>query len=666
MLYTAWEVISLQVKVCGWAALSILPTVFLPRSAAMPQPQHILERYWGYPSFRPLQREIIDHVAAGNDTLALLPTGGGKSICFQVPALMAEGVTLVVSPLISLMKDQVRQLKERGIVAEAVYSGMRNADIDRIFDNAVYGNTKLLYLSPERLLTDLARERIRRMPVALVAVDEAHCISQWGYDFRPPYLRIAELRELHPEVPIIAVTATATPEVIEDIQEKLEFRKGSQVFRQSFARENLAYVVRRPAGKETQIVDILEGVAGTGIVYVRSRGLTKEIAHKLSRRHIAAGAYHAGMEPDERDRRQADWITGKLRIIAATNAFGMGIDKPDVRSVIHYGPPDSPEAYFQEAGRAGRDGKLAYAVMLYHPSDGERLIRNWENSYPPIGEVKRMYRALGSYLQLAVGGGKGETYAFDLTRFARNFGFDVRQAYSGLKALEKNGYILLTDDLRQSAYLQFTVRKEQLYDYQIKNPQVNKLVKSVLRTTQGAFLNPVQLREGALANFLGITGEQLRRLLQKMQGDGVVDYTPEREGPQLVFLEERIDPDNLRIDERQYHFLKERARHRIDTMIAYCERNDVCRSQQLLLYFGEADAPECGICDVCRRRKSEPPGREEVFKKIRELLATGNAMDASSVLAAFNRLHSPVVADRLQELVNEGLVIREGQKLRLP
>ena len=632
----------------------------------MASPADILRQYWGYAGFRPLQAEIIDHVLAGGDTLALLPTGGGKSICFQVPGLLREGVTLVVSPLIALMKDQVRQLQSRGIVAEAVYSGMRSSDIDRILDNAVYGNTKFLYLSPERLITDLARERIRRMPVALIAVDEAHCISQWGYDFRPPYLRVAEIRDLHPTVPFIAVTATATPEVIVDIQEKLGFRTGSRVFRQSFARENLAYIVRRPPGKEDQIVHVLEGVAGSSIVYVRSRGLTKEIAHNLSRRGVTAGAYHAGLEPEEKDKKQADWIADRLRVIVATNAFGMGIDKPAVRSVIHYGPPDSPEAYFQEAGRAGRDGKAAYAVMLFHATDGEQLLRNWEYSYPPVAEVKRMYRALGSFLQLAVGGGKGETFAFDLPRFARTFGFDVRQAYSGLKALEKNGYILLSEDIRQGAYLQFLVSKEVLYDYQVKNPRVNKLVKSILRTSQGAFLHPVQLREGNLANFLKITVDDLRRLCGKLKADGIVDYTPEREGPQLVFLEERIDPDNLRIDEKQYHFLRDRARLRIDTMIAYGTSDDLCRSQRLLQYFGETDPPPCGICDVCRKKAAGIPDRKQVYTAIRNRLANRQSLPITRAVDCMGTTRREAVAHHIQELLNEGLLILEGENLLLP
>ncbi|WP_116124477.1 ATP-dependent DNA helicase RecQ [Lewinella sp. IMCC34183] len=632
----------------------------------MAQANDILKQYWGYPSFRPLQAEIIDSVLAGRDTLALLPTGGGKSICFQVPALAREGVTLVVSPLIALMKDQVRQLRSRNIVAEAVYSGMRSSDIDRIFDNAVYGNTKLLYLSPERLLTDLARERIRRMPLSLVAIDEAHCISQWGYDFRPPYLRIAEVRELHPDVPFIAVTATATPEVIEDIQEKLEFRKERGVFQQSFSRDNLAYVVRRPPGKEQQLAEILTGVAGSSIVYVRSRGLTREIAHHLGRRGISAAAYHAGLEPEEKDLRQEQWIDDRQRVMVATNAFGMGIDKPDVRTVVHYGPPDSPEAYFQEAGRAGRDGQPSFAVLLWHASDGERLLRQWEQRYPPIPEVKRMYRALGSYLQLAVGGGKGEAYAFDLASFSQRFGFEVRQAYSGLKALEQAGYILLTDDLRQAAQLQFLVTKEQLYDYQIKHPQTTRLVKSILRTTQGAFLNPVQLREGSLANFLGVTLENLQRTLVKMQAEGIIDYTPERTGPQLVFVEERIDPDNLRIDARRYNFLKEQARHRIDTMIAYCSFDDRCRSQRLLQYFGETDAPECGICDVCRRKRTLVPDPEMVHATLRERLRRQREIPLPEALDLFPTLARPEVAAVLQELVNEGLLVKRDDTLRLP
>jgi ATP-dependent DNA helicase RecQ len=607
---------------------------------------------------------------AGRDTLALLPTGGGKSICFQVPALAKEGVTIVVSPLIALMKDQVRQLKNRGVVADAVYSGMRRQDIDRIFDNAVYGNTKLLYMSPERLLTDLARVRIAKMNLALIAVDEAHCISQWGYDFRPPYLRIAELRELHPDVPIIAVTATATPEVVVDIQENLDFKEDRFVLQQSFGRDNLGYVVRRPESKENQMLEILKGVPGTSIVYVRSRGMTKQIALGLQRRGIAAASYHAGLEPDEKDRRQEAWIKGELRVIVATNAFGMGIDKPDVRSVIHFGPPDSPEAYFQEAGRGGRDGQMSYGIMLYHPQDGERLRKHWALAYPEISEVKRAYRALGSYLQLAIGGGEGEAYDFDIVTFSQNFGFDVRQAYAGLKALERAGYILLTEAVHQPARLQFVATKEQLYDYQLKHRAQDKLIKSILRTSHGAFLNPVQIKEGALANFLGIEILELQRTFRKMQGEGVIDYFPQKDLPQVVFLQQRVDPDHLRINEQQYRFLRDRAYHRIETMINYAEDTGTfCRSRTLLRYFGEAADTDCGICDRCRARKTSGNPvltPKKVYGDILTRLEKDEKLSLEEARQAYGAVRKKSTAALIQQLLNEGLIVQDGAHLRLP
>ena len=629
-------------------------------------PQQALKQYWNYDGFRPGQAEIIDAVLAGRDTLALLPTGGGKSVCFQVPAVVKEGVTLVVSPLIALMKDQVRQLKDRGIVADAIYSGMRRKDIDRVFDNAVYGNTKLLYVSPERLLTDLARVRIAKMNVALIAVDEAHCISQWGYDFRPPYLRIAELRELHPGTPVIAVTATATPEVIEDIQDHLAFGADRFVYQQSFGRDNLGYVVRRPESKENQLLDVLKGVPGSSIVYVRSRGKTRELALMLQRRGIAAASYHAGLEPDERDRRQDAWINGTLRVMVATNAFGMGIDKPDVRSVIHYGPPDSPEAYFQEAGRGGRDGQMAYGIMLYHPRDGERLRQQWAQTYPEISEVRRVYRALGSYLQLAIGGGEGEAYDFDVIAFGQTFGFDVRTAYSSLKALERAGLVLLTDALFQPARLQFTATKEQLYQYQIRNKEHDKLIKAILRTSHGAFLNPVQIREGSLANFLDTDVENLRRTFRKMAGEGVIDYFPEKTLPQLVFLTPRADADHVRIDERSYRFLRDRAFHRIETMIGYAaDTGTFCRSKTLLHYFGE-EAGECGICDHCRERKQKANPPLTPRKLYGDLRARPghDAMTVHEATAAYGPGRRREAAAALQQLLDEGLLVQDGDKIR--
>jgi ATP-dependent DNA helicase RecQ len=634
-------------------------------------PREVLKKYWNYDDFRPGQAEIIDAVMAGRDTLALLPTGGGKSICFQVPAVAREGVTLVVSPLIALMKDQVRQLKERGIVADAIHSGMRRQDIDRIFDNAVYGNLKLLYLSPERLLTDLARIRIGKMNLALIAVDEAHCISQWGYDFRPPYMRIAELRELHPDVPIIAVTATATPEVVEDIQENLAFKDDRLVYQQSFGRDNLGYVVRQPDSKDRHILDILKGVPGTSIVYVRSRGMTKKIALNLQRHGIAAASYHAGLEPKEKDRRQDAWIKGELRVIVATNAFGMGIDKPDVRSVIHYGPPDSPEAYFQEAGRGGRDGTMSYGIMLYEAPDGDRLRRNWALSFPDVSEVKRAYRALGSYLQLAIGGGEGESYDFDLVAFSDNFGFDVRQAFSGLKALERAGFILLTEAVHQPAKIQFIATKEQLYKYQIAHRPMDKLIKTILRTSQGAFLNPVTVEEGALANFLGLELLDLQRTFRKMAGEGIIDYFPQKDLPQLIFLQPRVDPDHLRIDEKQYRFLRERAIHRIETMIAYAEGSSggFCRSRKLLQYFGEKAETDCGICDNCRARKASgnpPLTLKKVYGDIVSRIEQDGNVRMEDARQAYGVVRQHDIAGIIQRLVDEGLIVQHGHDLRLP
>lgn len=606
---------------------------------------------------------------AGHDTLALLPTGGGKSICFQVPALALPGVTIVISPLIALMKDQVMQLRQRGVICDAIYSGMRPSDIDRILDNAVYGNLKLLYLSPERLTTDLARERIRRMPLSLIAVDEAHCISQWGYDFRPPYLQIAEIRELHPTVPVIAVTATATPEVVTDMQQHLEFRKGSRVFQQSFARDNLAYVIRVTEAKEPQLLKILQGVPGSSIVYVRSRRATKEVALNLRRNGISAAAYHAGLEPEDKDKRQAAWIDGSLRVIVATNAFGMGIDKPDVRSVIHHDLPDSPEAYFQEAGRGGRDGKQSYAVALYTDQDGKRLQYQYQISYPELAEVRRVYRAIGSYLQLAVGGGKGESFDFDLGDFSATFNLEARPTYFCLRALERGGYIHLTEAFHQPATVQFLVTKEQLYDYQLKNKQVAKLIKSILRTTQGAFVEPVRIREGNLANFLNCTLEQLQASFKKLQREGLLTYSPTKDQPQLVFLTERIDPDNLSFDLKSFNFLRERALHRIETMIAYATLPQ-CRSQQLLAYFGEENPPECGSCDVCLSKKNSPPEQHEIdyiglFQRLAARLNEHPTLLPAEVYQLFPQEPRTVVDQALAHWFSEGLLKRDGLQIML-
>ncbi len=610
-----------------------------------------------------MQEDIIRSVLEGRDTLALMPTGGGKSICYQVPALCREGICIVVSPLIALMKDQVQNLRKRHIAAEAIYSGMHYRDMDRILDNCIYGNIKLLYLSPERLTTELARARIQKMKASLLAVDEAHCVSQWGYDFRPPYLQIAEIRELLPETPILALTATATPEVVKDIQEKLQFRK-ENLFQQSFERGNLSYSVLHEEGKEQKLADILQRVPGSGIVYVRNRRRTKEIAAYLQSRGISADYYHAGLEADERSAKQDAWMAGKKRIVASTNAFGMGIDKPDVRVVVHMELPDSLEAYFQEAGRAGRDGKKAYAVLLYNEADRRNLERQFEQSFPELDEVRRVYRALGSFFQLAIGSGEGQSFSFDIVEFARNFQFDIMRAYHCLKILEQAGWLALTEAVFVPSSLMLKVSKDALYDYQLRNPKMDRLLKAILRTYQGAFNHPVKLREKQVARFLKIPAAELRRALDKLAQDGIADYQPQKDEPQLIFIAERVDADNLLIDHSLYNFRKNRHYERIQKAIAYAE-TAVCRSRQLLAYFGENSAPKCGICDVCTgrtRAEVSTSDFERYQEKIRMLLKI-EALPLEQVVGSFAPNRQEQVLKVLEYLLDEGFLEQQGEKL---
>ncbi len=560
------------------------------------QPLDILQKYWGYTAFRPLQEEIIQSVLDGKDTLALLPTGGGKSICFQVPVLAQEGICIVISPLIALMQDQVQNLNKRNINAVAIYTGMHYREIDRMLDNCVYGNVKFLYLSPERLTTDIVRERIKKMNVSLLAVDEAHCISQWGYDFRPPYMQIAEIRELIPKTPVMALTATATKTVVEDIQKRLEFKDGN-IFQQSFARENLAYVVLKEEDKFNKMLDILRKVKGSGIVYARNRRKTKAIAQFLLKNRISADFYHAGLKNADRSTKQKQWINNQCRIMVATNAFGMGIDKPDVRVVIHLDLPDSLEAYFQEAGRGGRDGKKAFAILLYNNNDSTELLRQYEQAFPEIDFIKQVYQALGSYFQLAIGSGIGEGFDFDIVDFTNRFRFRIFNTYSALKILAKAGWILLTEAVYVPSSLMFKVNKEQLYDYQIRNKRLDILIKAILRTSQGAFNNFVKINEFQLARLLKTNESAIHNALVLLKKDEIIDYNPQKEKPQLIYIKERVDSNNLTIDKDQYHFLKDRQLQNINAAIQYAT-TEKCRSQQLLAYFDEKDAPECGKCDV--------------------------------------------------------------------
>jgi ATP-dependent DNA helicase RecQ len=530
-----------------------------------------------------------------------MPTGGGKSITFQVPALAKEGICIVVTPLIALMKDQVENLKNRGIKAIALHSGLSRHEIDIALDNCIYGNYKFLYLSPERIETEIFKVRVEKLNVNLLAIDESHCISQWGYDFRPSYLRIAELRKLLPNVPILAVTATATPNVVDDIQEKLMFRE-KRVFKMSFERKNLVYLVRNSDDKNKHLLKIINNIPGTGVVYVRNRQKTQDISTLLQKEGISADYYHAGLSTDIRSKKQDDWQRGKSRIIVSTNAFGMGIDKPDVRFVVHMDLPDSPEAYFQEAGRGGRDGKLAYAVLLYNDTDKSKIEQRIDTAFPAIEEIKRCYEALGSYLGVSIGAGKGEVYDFNLMEFCSNFKLSSTKAFSSLKLLERAGYIELTDEIDNPSRLMFIMDKKELYKYQVANADMDGFVKLILRNYAGVFSEYTRIDEYYIAKLAGLPLQEVTGNLIKLGQSHVINYIPRKKTPLIILTEERLDNKNLYISPDDYLLRKERYLSRINAMVTYASGSTKCRSQWLLEYFGQQEAYRCGKCDVCTTR----------------------------------------------------------------
>ncbi len=565
----------------------------------------ILKQYWGYDAFRPLQEEIIDAVLNGHDTLALLPTGGGKSICFQVPALLQPGICIVISPLIALMKDQVMQLKKRNIPAVALYSGMSQREIDFNLDNCVYGNIKFLYVSPERLQTEIMIERTKRMQVSLLAIDEAHCISQWGYDFRPPYLEIATFRALIPEVSVIALTATATVRVRQDIQDKLAFRN-SRVFQQSFARDNLSYSAFYEEDKEKKLLRMLQNVPGTAVVYVRSRKRAQAVAKKLKGKEISAEYYHAGLNTEERDARQDAWIRSQVRVIVATNAFGMGIDKPDVRLVVHLDLPDNLEAYYQEAGRAGRDGQKAYAAVLYDANDIENLRNRVEVSHPPLAYLKKVYQSLANYLRIAVGSSMLASYDFDLDDFTQSFELHPIQTYYALKRLEEEGLIQLNEDFYNPSKIHTRLDHAGLYKFQIAQVMLEPLVKALLRQYGGEqFSNYVQISESRLAKLLNTSVHDVMKKLKQLHEMEVIFYEKRNDTAQLVFVTPRYDADKLPIREKQLLQKKEQYSERVEAVIHYAQHSLRCRTQLLLAYFGETDYGDCGICDNCIQKKKD-------------------------------------------------------------
>ncbi|MFR8654932.1 MAG: ATP-dependent DNA helicase RecQ [Bacteroides caccae] len=586
--------------------------------------QEILKQYWGYDSFRDLQEEIITSIGEGKDTLGLMPTGGGKSITFQVPALAQSGLCIVITPLIALMKDQVQNLRKRGIKALAIYSGMTRQEIVTALENCIFGDYKFLYISPERLDTEIFRIKLRSMKVSMITVDESHCISQWGYDFRPAYLKIAEIRELLPGVPVLALTATATPEVVKDIQSRLNFRE-ENVFRMSFERKNLAYIVRKTDNKTGELLHILKRIDGSAIIYVRNRRRTKEITELLMQEGITADFYHAGLDNAVKDLRQKRWQNGEIRVMVATNAFGMGIDKPDVRIVLHIDLPDSPEAYFQEAGRAGRDGLKAYAVILYAKSDKMTLHKRVADTFPEKEYILQVYEHLQYYYQMAMGDGFQCIREFNLEEFCRKFKYFPVPVDSALKILTQAGYLEYTDEQDNASRILFTIRRDELYKLREMGTEAETLIQTILRSYTGVFTDYAYISEDTLAIRTGLTRQQIYNILVTLTKRRIVDYIPHKKTPYIIYTRERLELRYLHIPASVYEERKARYEARIKAMEEYVTSESVCRSRMLLRYFGEKNEHNCKQCDVCLNRHETDCLPEDSFREMRkqilELLA---------------------------------------------
>ena len=578
--------------------------------------QEILKQYWGYDSFRDLQEEIITSIGEGKDTLGLMPTGGGKSITFQVPALAQEGICIVITPLIALMKDQVQNLRKREIKALAIYSGMKRQEILTALENCIFGNYKFLYISPERLDTEIFRTKLRSMKVSMITVDESHCISQWGYDFRPAYLKIAEIRELLPEVPVLALTATATLEVVTDIQARLKFREGN-FFRMSFERKNLAYIVRKTDNKTKELLYILQRISGSAIIYVRNRRRTKEITELLMNEGITTDFYHAGLDNAVKDLRQKRWQSGEVRVMVATNAFGMGIDKPDVRIVLHLDLPDSPEAYFQEAGRAGRDGEKAYAVILYSKSDKTTLHKRVVDTFPDKEYILNVYEHLQYYYQMAMGDGFQCIREFNLEEFCRKFKYFPVPVDSALKILTQAGYLEYTDEQDNSSRILFTIRRDELYKLREMGKEAEALIQSILRSYTGVFTDYAYISEESLAVRTGLTRQQIYNILVTLTKRRIVDYIPRKKTPYIIYTRERLELRFLHIPASVYEERKARYEARIKAMEEYVTTENICRSRMLLRYFGEKNEHNCGQCDVCLSKRATNDLSEESYEEVK-------------------------------------------------
>lgn len=625
----------------------------------------ILHKVWGYPGFRGIQEDIIRSIANGKDTLGLMPTGGGKSLTFQVPALAMEGICIVVTPLIALMKDQVDNLRRKGVIAAAIYSGMSRQEIVKTLDNCILGNTKLLYVSPERIGSELFKSKIERIKVSFITVDEAHCISQWGYDFRPSYLHIADIRKLKPNAPVLALTATATAQVVDDIQEKLGFKE-KNVFSMSFERKNLAYVVRKTDNKDGELIHILKAMTGCAIVYVRSRRRTKEICELLEKNNISATFYHAGLEPATKDERQKAWHDDKKRVMVATNAFGMGIDKPDVRIVIHIDCPNSIEAYFQEAGRAGRDGNKAYAVLLYSSSDKSKLEKRINEEFPDKETICNIYDHLAYFFQVAAGFGYGHTFTLDIDKFCRTFKHFPTIVNSALKILSRAGYIEYEAEPDSRTRMRFILERDQLYQLQSTTPNEETLINVALREYSGMFSDYRYIDESRLAQLSGLNQQQVYLILKSLNHRRIIHFIPQRSTPLVTYTRDRMLAEEIVIPKSVYEERKEQFERRVRAMVGYATNDMVCRSRQLLRYFGEKDSHDCQQCDVCIDRRSmndKEKTEKEAEEKIIELLSDH---ERHHVAELHNIDCSPkAMQEAIRLLVNEEIVKTEQSYIYL-
>ena len=626
----------------------------------------ILKDYWGYDNFRGIQEDIINSIGSGRDTLGLMPTGGGKSITFQVPALAKDGLCIVITPLIALMKDQVRNLRYRGIKAIAIYSGMTREEIIISLENCIFGNYKFLYISPERLDTEIFRVKLRSMKVSMITVDESHCISQWGYDFRPAYLKISEIRNMLPGVPVLALTATATPEVVKDIQQRLAFKE-ENVFRMSFERKNLAYIVRRTENKSEELLHILKHVPGSAIVYAHNRKRTKEYSQMLNENGITATFYHAGLNNDTKDQRQKSWVKGDTRVMVATNAFGMGIDKPDVRLVVHVDIPDSPEAYFQEAGRGGRDGEKAYAVLLYAKSDKATLKKRITDTFPEKEYIRTVYEHINYYYQMAMGDGLGCVREFNIDEFCRNFKHFPIQVDSALKILTRAGYIEYTDEQDNNSRLMFTLTKEELYRIHETSPETEKLINVILRSYTGVFTEYAYINEETLSVRTGLTRQQIYDTLISLTKRRILHYIPGKKTPYIIYTRERQDADRLIFTKEVYEDRKNSFIHRIGAMTEYAESEGKCRSRMLLLYFGEKNEHNCGQCDVCLASHSSgmKQGTFDELERLIENALSDKSMSVSELISSIDRDDKDNIIKVISYLLSEEIVCQKDGILSL-